>query len=407
MTKWIALSLIHPSFIPDRLSARLSEGRRLSLFYAAVFATIGIQLPFWPLWLQSRGLSATEIGVVLAVTSWARLVVSPVAAHYVDKGRSRLGLTLIVLVAVSLALSAFLGLTHGFWLILAVNSLSAGAFSAVIPLSDNLTLLITYARRLDYGHIRLWGSFGFLVMAVCAGRVLTNTSPAAILWAILGGMALTLGAAAILPTAPPAVAAPPPRLFRGLVRQPLFWMFLVATSLIQASHSVYYGFSTLHWREAGLSSALIGGLWAEAVVAEVILFAFSDAVVARLGPGRLLVLGAAGAALRWCVLAMTTALPLLALVQVLHALSFGAAHLGAMHFIARAAPAGATARAQALYSSVAVGAMGFAMMASGQLYHQLGGFAFFTSAALAAVATVVAGFLNRHWHGGVISAVQM
>jgi MFS transporter, PPP family, 3-phenylpropionic acid transporter len=30
---------------------------RLSLFYAAYFLVIGIQLPFWPLWLESRGLT--------------------------------------------------------------------------------------------------------------------------------------------------------------------------------------------------------------------------------------------------------------------------------------------------------------------------------------------------------------
>jgi MFS transporter, PPP family, 3-phenylpropionic acid transporter len=35
---------------------------RLAMFYAALFAGVGIYLPFWPVWLDWRGLDATEIG---------------------------------------------------------------------------------------------------------------------------------------------------------------------------------------------------------------------------------------------------------------------------------------------------------------------------------------------------------
>ena len=40
-------------------------------------------------------------------------------------------------------------------------------------------------------------------------------------------------------------------------------------SLLQASHAVLNGFSTLHWRAAGSSESMIGVLWAEGVVAEI------------------------------------------------------------------------------------------------------------------------------------------
>ncbi len=38
---------------------------RLSAFYAATFLVTGIQLPFWPIWLASRGLTAREIRLSL------------------------------------------------------------------------------------------------------------------------------------------------------------------------------------------------------------------------------------------------------------------------------------------------------------------------------------------------------
>ncbi|MFN3077986.1 MAG: MFS transporter, partial [Alphaproteobacteria bacterium] len=162
---------------------RLSVGSRLSLFYAAVFTTVGIQLPFWPLWLQSRQLDAAEIGVVLATAAWTRMVAAPVAAHYVDQAHGRRRGAIVGLVVLSLGLAVLLSVTTGFWSLLAVNALLGGAFAAVIPLGDNLTLLATYRQNLDYGRIRLWGSLGFLLTAIAGGRMLMDTPPTAVLWA--------------------------------------------------------------------------------------------------------------------------------------------------------------------------------------------------------------------------------
>ena len=47
-----------------------------------------------------------------------------------------------------------------------------------------------------------------------------------------------------------------------LVRSPQFLLFLAATSAVQASHAVYYVFGTLHWQAAGISTGVIGMLWA-------------------------------------------------------------------------------------------------------------------------------------------------
>lgn len=41
-------------------------GTRLGAFYAASFLVVGIQLPFWPVWLSGRGLDAQEIAILFA-----------------------------------------------------------------------------------------------------------------------------------------------------------------------------------------------------------------------------------------------------------------------------------------------------------------------------------------------------
>ena len=41
---------------------------RLGLFYGAYFLAVGVMLPYWPVWLEGRGMSPEQIGAVLAET---------------------------------------------------------------------------------------------------------------------------------------------------------------------------------------------------------------------------------------------------------------------------------------------------------------------------------------------------
>ena len=63
----------------------ISNPTRLSLYYAAYFAVIGILLPFWPVWLSTKGLTATQIGLVLASAPFVRALASPLIAQFADQ----------------------------------------------------------------------------------------------------------------------------------------------------------------------------------------------------------------------------------------------------------------------------------------------------------------------------------
>jgi PPP family 3-phenylpropionic acid transporter len=164
-----------------------------------------------------------------------------------------------------------------------------------------------------------------------------------------------------------------------------FWLFVVSAAALQASHQLYYGFGTLYWRELGFSDTAIGVLWAEGVVAEIVLFWYSALFVARLGPLGLMALGGVAGILRWCLMGVLPGLGAAAVLQLLHALTFGAAHLGAMHFMARRVPPGAAASAQSLYSALSAGfGSGLVMLAAGALYAAYGGRAYTFMALLSA-----------------------
>ena len=63
---------------------------RYATFYGALFLTLGIYLPFFPVFLKSRGLDATEIGLLFALLSWTKVATTPAIAQISDRsGRAK------------------------------------------------------------------------------------------------------------------------------------------------------------------------------------------------------------------------------------------------------------------------------------------------------------------------------
>jgi PPP family 3-phenylpropionic acid transporter len=364
----------------------------VSLFYGAFFFYTGLSLPFMPAWLAAKGLDPREIGIVLAAPLVARVVVVPLSTRLAD----RFGLLQRALVAaalVSVAAFALAGLMSGFAAILAAYALAATVLAPVLPLGDAYALRGLRGRMPRYGPVRLWGSVTFIVANLGGGLLLARLGAGDVIWAVTAALALTAAAALALPrtTPEPAVPADARGAQASLWRSPSFVAVVLGAGLIQASHAVLYGFATLQWSARGIGGTAIGALWALGVVAEVLLFALSGRIVGALGPIRMIVLGGAGGAVRWGVMALdppTAALPFL---QCLHALSFAATHLGAMHFMAQAVPAGRGATAQGDFAAVQGIVFAGAMSLSGVLVSAYGSAAYGAMAGVAVLGTLLAG----------------
>ena len=371
-------SVLHPSF-----------ALRLAIFYAALFAALGVQVPFLPLWLAAKGLDASTIGMVLSVPMLVRLLAIPLATRIADRQDA---LRAIIAIASALAMLGYgaMGLAQGALAVTIAFALASIFYTPLMPLADAYALRGLGALRRAYGPVRLWGSAAFIVGSFAGGLVLDVVPARDLIWLVAAALVMTASAACTLsPLAPRETStAKPLRSARDLLRDPALLAAMAAASLIQASHAIYYGFSTLDWAAAGLDGSAIGALWALGVVAEIVLFAMSGRL--PVAPTTLILFGAAGAVVRWGAMAFDPPAVLLAPLQCLHGLSFGATHLGALGFIARTAPAEASATAQG-YLAVALGlAMAAAMGVSGVLYARWGSFAYVTMALLAAAGGVFA-----------------
>ncbi len=371
--------------------------RRLAVFYAALFVALGVQLPFLPVWLAARGLGAGEIGVVLAVPMLVRVLAIPAATRAADR-RDALRRIIVIAACAAAAGYAVVGLTSGFVAIAVSFAIASAFYTPIMPLADAYALRGLRELGGAYGPVRLWGSAAFIAGSFVAGFALDVIAPGHLIWLVVVAMAITAAAAtgltALGSRAPHAAASASGA--GGFLRDPSFLAVAAATSLVQASHAVYYGFSALDWRAAGLGGGTIGALWALGVIAEIALFAVSGRF--RVSPTVLLLAGAAGATVRWTAMAFDPPLALLPFLQCLHALSFGATHLGALAFIARAAPVEIGATAQGTLAVAQGLAMAAAMGVSGVLYARFGNLAYGAMALAAAAGGLCALAGYRLWH---------
>lgn len=387
--------------------ARLSQhriGALYSLFYGGQFVLLGIQLPFFGGWLALNGFAASQIGLITGVALITRLLLGPMVAFWADhQADERRALRVVTLL---FALGA-VGLTlfSGKLMIGAAAALVIWTFGLLVPLTDTATLRADRNGLLHYGQTRAAGSLFFLLTTIIGGAVLTSAGVGATASVMAAAGVFTFAMSLALPKGAGGRGGAKPVSWREapkLVSNPVFLAVLLSAGLTQGAHAVYYAFSFLRWEAIGYSTLMIGLLWATGVVAEIVLLARARGLARRFNPALLLALGAGAAALRWVVIALEPPLPVLFLVQTLHAFTFAATYLGTVEFLDRAAPLRLVNTGMTLMSTTGVGAItGLATVVAGYVWQAQGAtVAYLMMSAMGAGALVAALFVARLWDGG-------
>jgi PPP family 3-phenylpropionic acid transporter len=369
-----------------------SSGRRFAvgtgLFYATTLGIIGVYLPFFPVWLKAIGVEAAWIGVITALPSLSRFTILPFITALAERLQMLRGAIVALAFATALGFSA-LGLLDQPLAILVVFAVTACVWTPLGPMTDGFTLKGVARHRLNYGPLRLWGSVAFVVTAMVSGLIADAIAAPHLIWVIVGVTVLSaLASLGLQPLdAPPSPSGAPLAPPKALLRQPAFLAIIATAALVQGSHAAYYSFASITWQEAGLDGTTIAALWSLGVIAEIVIFALSPRFQGS--PVVLVMIGAAGAALRWAITANEPPIGVLAAVQLMHGLSYGMTHLGTVGLMVRTVPHHVLASAQG-YLVACIGVVtSVTMMLSGLIYAQVGQGVYYVMAAMAAAGLVL------------------
>ena len=368
--------------------------KRLAGFYFFYYATVGAFMPYWSPYLEARGFSAGQMGLAYALMGVTRSIMPVAWGYWGDHSSSRIRL---IRWAAFASIALFLCIPFApsiFW----VGALMVGYvlfWHALLPQFEVVALDHLAAHGSDYSKVRLWGSVGFVVAVLGLGPILDRTGMMPLPWLVACfwiGMGLS---AWTVPDAPRLVheeGVAPVGLW-VVLKRPEVLVLLGVCLCSQMSFAPYYNFFTLFLVKHGYSRSFGGMLWALGVIAEIGLFAVMGRVIARFGARALMIASLGATSLRWLLTAtLVERLPVLLLVQLAHALSFGAYHAVAMHYVQRLFPRALQGRGQAIYNAVAYGVGGsVGSLMSGYLWEGVSPeAAFLAVAVIAALGTLLA-----------------
>ena len=367
---------------------------KFSMVYFTIFLVIGINAPFWPLWLSSKGFDSRYISLIISLSVLMKIISNPFFAGLGDKYGNRKIPMLYLSIVASIILFTLSFINYQF--LIGVLAIIAWAFFApLMPITESLTTTAANKYGFDYGRTRLWGSVSFVLMAFLGGILVENYGLQIIPYIMSVGTFLVFISIYLTPT---VYSLPSTHKIKitTLLRNRSFLPFLLACGAIQASHGMYYTFATIHWKNIGLSETMIGGLWAEGVLFEIVLLAYFYKIRSYFSFKSLLIFAALTATIRWIITAYTTEPLILVLIQSLHSITFGLTHISAIYFISEVMPERAQAKSQALYSAISMGIiMSLAIAISGDLYDAYQEKAFIFSALLALSGAIITLYINK------------
>ncbi|MEM7400550.1 MAG: MFS transporter [Pseudomonadota bacterium] len=350
-----------------------AERHSLAGFYFFYFATIGVLLPYWNLYLKHLEFSARQIGELSAVLLATKIVAPYIWGWIADNTGKRL---LVIRLAVFFGMMVFSAtlVLHGYWALLVVLTIFSFFWNATLPQFEAATMNNLGDRKHMYSRIRLWGSIGFIFTASLLAPIIERYGIQYLPMIILLIIGITCMNTLFVSEASSPKQKPDKASMLKICLQPKVLALLLATFLIQASHGPYYTFFSIFAEENGYSRSMIGQLWSLGVIAEVVVFFLVYRWLPRFGAKKLLVVAMLLTAIRWWLIAFYVEyLPILLFAQLLHAASYGLFHAAAIQLIDRYFTGSVQGRGQALFSSIGFGLGGsLGSLMSGYTWNVIG-----------------------------------
>ena len=357
---------------------------RLSGFYFCYFATLGAFLPFWSLYLKQIGFSAAEIGELTGMLLATKIIAPYLWSWLADRTGRCLRLIRLTLLFALLIFCGFL-YRHDYIWVAAVTVGFSFFWNATLPQFEAATLMHLRTEPQRYSRVRLWGSVGFIAAVLGIGRFLDDFNIEYLPWIIASLLLSNWLMALITPEALVHHDGQPVDSLLKLIFKPELLAFFSVYLLLQVAHGPYYVFYSVYLQQHQYSATLTGLLWALGVCAEILIFIWMKGLLNIISLRGLLLVSLALSMLRWLMIAYGAKwLTVIVLAQLLHAASFGVAHVVAIQLLHRYFGSHHQSKGQALYSSISFGLGGMiGSFYSGYFWDVLGGETVFVIAALA------------------------
>jgi MFS transporter, PPP family, 3-phenylpropionic acid transporter len=325
-------------------------------FYLLTFFGVGSLTPLLSVYLSEvEHLSGSQIGAIMSIGPIVMIFFQPLWGMVSDKtNRPTLVLGITTFLAGVFALGYLpVGNYIGFFL---VAFLVAVFQSAIIPVSDSISLKYTSKVRYDYGNIRLFGSLGFGLAVFLMGRFSEGAiGPKVIFYSFFICLVIAAFLSIGFPKEKATVKLDLKAGIKELFKIKRFLLFLAVTFLVfgpNLANNTYFG---LFVEDSGGTYAGIGLAFLIAVLSEVPFMRLAGNWINRFGLLTVALLAGAASLIRWLFYFTEPSLWLVYGSSVMQGLAIGLFIPAGLQYIRDITPAHITATAVTIYSAIGNG----------------------------------------------------
>jgi len=296
----------------------------LAAYYFFYFSLVGVYVIFMPKALLDLKYSTVEVGIIYAAAPFMRFLLPFVFRHTISLTEKIYKISLFFTFIGTLI---FLQTIHDFWFYLSANLLFGAAMGISLPYVETIALATLSRHR--YGKVRLWGSLGFIGIALLLGKILD--SPYETLYYLSATAFLTLSFGVVLTKYDTTShnSAQDDASF-SLSK---YWAFWVSIFLMQVGFGGFYNFFTIYETAHGISLEMTSWMWSFGVVCEVFMLYFQGPLLQR-NLLNILQFATIVTALRWLLLYLyPDSISITFASQSLHAVSFALYHTAAITYV--------------------------------------------------------------------------
>lgn len=336
-------------------------------------ATNTVIISFLPLYLQSKQLSGTEIGWILAIGPFASIFSQPFWGYLSDKYQT-VKRILIISIVCTIIMSILFFQMNQLLTILLFGAMFYFFSSPVGALSDSLAQRRANELKISFGTIRMWGSLGFALSSLIVGEILTKIG---IKWLVLPYVTLATLLLLISFMIKDVKSEPTSHIkfrdIRLLIKNKAFIFFLVVLMFVTIAHRANDSFMGIFLKELGGTESLVGTAWFIALLSEAAIFATAGFWFRKFHPIVFIIAASALYTIRWFIYGTTDSPFLVIGIQVLHGMTFATMYVAAFDYITKIIPTSLQSTGHLIFYTTMFGLSGIiGSMGGGWIIEQFG-----------------------------------
>lgn len=329
---------------------------RLISVYLLGYGALACYFPYMAIYFKSKGLTYIETGIAFSVTSLVSIAAQPIMGYIADRYLNKKQVIMINVLACSGLIYLYV-FAEGFYAILLAILFQVFFQSSIMSITDAYCYDIAdHTPKVNYGQIRLVGSFGYALVALILGGVIQQygINISFVLYSFLFILtAMFLGG--IRHNSTVNAARPHASDVMVVLRNVNLILFVLSVLILNIALAAHNNYVAMIIEATGGNVSNLGFVWFVQAISEIPLFYFGSKLLKKYGELNVYVFAATLYFVRMLLTALSSSYTQVIAVQFMQSITYPLYLFSAMQYVKIIVPDRLRASGITLLSSLGFG----------------------------------------------------